>query len=71
MMIGFKIAPIYIYTRENNIKEVIDGQQRILAILAYMEVPFINQNGKEEFSNKNGFALSGLKHLENTYIKSI
>lgn len=65
ILLGFKIAPIYTYIRKNNVKEVIDGQQRILAILAYMGVPFMNQNGEKEFSTKNEFALSGLKYLDN------
>lgn len=64
IMLGIKIPPIYIYKRKDKVKEVIDGQQRILTLLGFLGKTYIDENGKSNISNKHKFKLSGLKILK-------
>lgn len=67
LLLGIKLPPIYIFKNEKGISEVIDGQQRILSILAFLGRSYVNENGEQVKSNKDGFSLflkdSILKHL--------
>ena len=63
IMLGIKIPPIYIYKRNDKVKEVIDGQQRILTLLGFLGKTYIDENGVERVSDKHKFKLSGLKIL--------
>lgn len=63
ILLGCRIAPIYFYTRLDGTTEVLDGQQRLLAILGFMGISFHNLKGEEEKSNKSNFKLTGLKYL--------
>lgn len=71
IMLGIKIPPIYIYKRKDKVKEVIDGQQRILTLLGFLGKTYIDENGKEDLSNKHKFKLSGLKILKELNGKNI
>lgn len=64
IMLGIKIPPIYIYKRKDKVKEVIDGQQRILTLLGFLGKTYTDENGKSQLSNKHKFKLSGLKILK-------
>lgn len=64
IMLGIKIPPIYIYKRKDKIYEVVDGQQRLLSIIGFLGEPYLNEDGKKEFSKKNMYKLSGLKILD-------
>lgn len=64
IMLGIKIPPIYIYRREDRVKEVIDGQQRLLTLLGFLGETYIDELGKEQVSDKHKFKLSGLKILK-------
>jgi hypothetical protein len=57
MLLGIKLHPIYVFIRQDGITEVIDGQQRLLAIIAFLGQEFRNEDGELEFSKKNKFAL--------------
>ena len=61
IILGIQIPPIYIYKRNDGIKEVIDGQQRILTILGFLGKSYIDETGKPAFSNKNNFRLAKLR----------
>ena len=63
ILLGIKLPPLYIYKREDGIREVIDGQQRILSILGYMKQEYIDLNGNREQSTKHGYKLSNLNIL--------
>lgn len=45
------------------ITEVVDGQQRILSILGFLEEPYMTKEGNLEYSNKNSYALKDLRIL--------
>ena len=64
IMLGIRIPPIFIYRRNDNICEVIDGQQRLLSILGFLQEKYKDENGKDQLSNKHGFKLSKLRFLK-------
>lgn len=64
IMLGIRIPPIFIYRRNDNVSEVIDGQQRLLSILGFLQESYKDENGKEQLSNKHGFKLSKLRFLK-------
>ncbi|MCM1053329.1 MAG: DUF262 domain-containing protein [Ruminococcus sp.] len=53
------------YASGKQVKEVVDGQQRLLSLIAFFGHDFYNENGIKEFSNKNNFALKDLRILYN------
>lgn len=57
MLLELKINPIYVYLRENGIAEVIDGQQRLLAIIGFLGERYRNENGDMIHSKKDRFRL--------------
>ena len=63
IMLGIQIPPIFIFKRNNKIKEVIDGQQRILALLGFLGKTYIDEDGKKACSKKEDFKLSKLRIL--------
>ncbi len=64
IMLGIKIPPIYIYKRKDKVKEVIDGQQRILTLIGFLGKKYTDEDGSEKISDKYKFKLSGLKILK-------
>lgn len=64
IMLGIRIPPIFIYRREDNVSEVIDGQQRLLSILGFLQEKYKDENGKDQLSDKHGFKLSKLRFLK-------
>lgn len=64
IMLGIQIPPIFIYKRNDKVKEVIDGQQRILTILGFLGKTYIDENGERAFSQKDRFKLSKLRILD-------
>lgn len=71
ILLGIRIPPIFIYRRDDNISEVIDGQQRLLSILGFLGASYKDINGKEVRSNKHGFKLSKLRFLKELNGKDI
>lgn len=57
LLLGIKLPPIFIYKNNAGISEVIDGQQRILSILAYLGRGYMNEKGERVKTKKDGFAL--------------
>lgn len=71
IMLGIRIPPIFIYRRDDNVSEVIDGQQRLLSILGFLQENYKDENGKEQLSNKHGFKLTKLRFLKELNGKNI
>lgn len=63
ILLGIRIPPIFVYKRNDNVREAIDGQQRLLSILGFLKEEYRNENGDIEISKKNGFKLSKLRFL--------
>ena len=63
IMLGINIPPIFVYKSSDKIKEVIDGQQRLLTILGFLGKTYKDENGEAAASNKDLFKLSKLRIL--------
>ena len=57
LLLGIKLPPIFVFKNEDGICEVIDGQQRILSILAFLGREYLDENGKMVKSKKDSFSL--------------
>lgn len=67
LLLGIKLPPIFIFKNQAGQSEVIDGQQRILSILAFLGRSYMNENGDTVKSSKDGFSL----HLKNSILKDL
>lgn len=63
MFLGIKLPPIFVFERNDGVSEVVDGQQRILSILGYMRLKYMDENEQLTQSKNEGFRLSGLNIL--------
>ena len=58
ILLGLKLHPIYIYLRADGSREVIDGQQRLLSIIAYMGEKYLDENNEMIECKKHCFELN-------------
>ncbi|MBR3799874.1 MAG: DUF262 domain-containing protein [Bacteroidales bacterium] len=63
ILLGISLPPIFVYKKNDGVKEVIDGQQRLLSIIAFIGKQYRNEEGKLEYSKNNNFKLKKLKIL--------
>ena len=71
ILLGINIPPLFVYKRKEKIKEVVDGQQRLLTILGFLGKTYIDERGETVCSDKDRFKLSKLKILSELYGKTI
>lgn len=64
IVLGIMLPAIFIYKRENGVSEVIDGQQRLLTILAFSGQSYLDKNNNISVSKSNNFKLRDLKILD-------
>lgn len=64
ILLGIPLPPIFIYTRDDGISEVVDGQQRLLTILGFMSKSFKDNLGNDVRSSKDNFKLKKLRILK-------
>lgn len=62
ILLGIYLPPIFVFKR-NGVKEVIDGQQRLLSIIAFIGKQYRNEENKLVYSKNNNFKLKGLNIL--------
>ncbi|PUU68222.1 DUF262 domain-containing protein, partial [Flavobacterium sp. WLB] len=67
ILLGIKLPPIFVYKREDEISEVLDGQQRLLSILGFIEKAYLDENNKLRRSTKDGFAL----YIKNSILNNL
>lgn len=67
ILLGIKLPPIFVYKRKDEISEVLDGQQRLLSILGFIQKPYLDENNKSRRSDKDGYALN----LKNSILKNL
>ncbi|OFX75935.1 MAG: hypothetical protein A2X12_08205 [Bacteroidetes bacterium GWE2_29_8] len=65
ILLGIYLPPIFIYKRKSGVKEVVDGQQRLLSVIAFLGKQYRNENDELTFSINNSYKLKGLKILTN------
>lgn len=71
ILLGVSIPPIFVYKRDDKIKEVVDGQQRLLTIIGFLGKTYLNENGEFATSTKDKFKLSKLRILDDLNGKNI
>ena len=71
ILLGINIPPLFIYKRGDKIKEVVDGQQRLLTILGFLGKTYIDERGETVCTDKDKFRLSKLKILSELKGKTI
>ena len=64
ILLDISLPPIFIYKRKDGVSEVIDGQQRLLTILGFIDEKYVDENGHKCSSKNPGFALKDLKILK-------
>ncbi len=63
ILLGITLPPIFVFKRESGIKEVIDGQQRLLSILGFLGKQYQDESGKLVYPKKTNYKLKRLKIL--------
>lgn len=63
ILLGISLPPIFIYKRSDGVKEVVDGQQRLLSVISFVGKQYRDENDKLTFSKNNNFKLKKLKIL--------
>ena len=63
ILLGIKLPPIFVYVREDGVREVVDGQQRLLSILGFLGKPYKDEEGLVRYSLNNKFRLQDLRIL--------
>lgn len=71
ILLGINIPPLFVYKHKEKIKEVVDGQQRLLTILGFLGKTYIDERGETVCSDKDRFKLSKLKILSELYGRTI
>lgn len=71
ILLGINLPPLFIYKRKDKIKEVVDGQQRLLAILGFLGKTYVDERGETVCTDKDKFRLSKLKILSELNGKTI
>lgn len=60
ILLDIKLPPLFVYKNSKSVYEVVDGQQRILAILGFIGETYKDENGNITKSNKHKFKLKDL-----------
>jgi len=63
ILLGIYLPPIFLFKRKDSVKEVVDGQQRLLSIIGFLGEQYYDEDGKMSYSKNNNFKLKGLKIL--------
>lgn len=64
IILGINLPPLFIYKGKSNVKEVIDGQQRLLSILGFLGKGYQDEQAKLTYAKMNNFKLKGLTILK-------
>lgn len=63
IILGINLPPIFIFKNADGIKELVDGQQRLLSILGYLGKQYRDENGDLHYTQNSNYALKKLKIL--------
>lgn len=64
ILLGIKLPPLFVYVRNDGIREVIDGQQRLLTIIGFLGKKYKNEENEIVTSINHCFSLKGLRILK-------
>ncbi len=63
ILLGINLPPVFIYKRSSGLKEVVDGQQRLLSIVGFLGREYVDEKGNKSRSLNNNFKLKDLRVL--------
>lgn len=63
ILLGIKLPPLFVYVRKDGVREVVDGQQRLLSILGFLGKPYKDEDGNIRYSLNDKFRLQDLRIL--------
>ena len=63
ILLGIKLPPIFIFSRTDGTREVIDGQQRLLSIVGFLGKTYKNEEGQIVTAKNHNFRLKDLRIL--------
>lgn len=63
IILGISLPPVFIYKNKDGVKEVIDGQQRLLSILGFMGRKYMDESGRLTYPKNVNYKLKRLKIL--------
>lgn len=58
------LPAIFVFKRNDNVSEVIDGQQRILSILGFICQSYLDEDNNSRYTLNNNYSLRGLRILK-------
>jgi hypothetical protein len=64
VLLGITLPSLFIFKKLDGTSEVIDGQQRILTLIGYLQEEYTDQNGARARSKNHGFKLKKLRVLK-------
>lgn len=64
IILGINLPPLFIFKNSNGVKEVIDGQQRLLSILGFLGKQYLDENSVSIYPKNLNFTLKRLKILK-------
>jgi hypothetical protein len=70
ILLGISLPAIFVYKRLDGVSEVIDGQQRILTMLGFIDTSYIDENGVNTKAKLSNFKLKNPKILTEFTSKS-
>ncbi|HFQ5428196.1 TPA: DUF262 domain-containing protein [Vibrio vulnificus] len=65
IILGIHLPPLFIFTNDKGVNEVIDGQQRLLSIMGFLREKYLDREGNLQEPKLSGFKLQKLKILSN------
>lgn len=63
ILLDVALPPIFVFRRNDDVSEVVDGQQRLLTILGFIGEHYLNEKNEQVFPKKHRFALRDLRIL--------
>lgn len=63
ILLGIKLPPLFIYVSKEGVREVIDGQQRLLSIIGFLGRSYKNEDGMIVHCENHNFKLKDLRIL--------
>lgn len=64
IILGINLPPLFIFKKKSGVKEVIDGQQRLLSIIGFLGKPYLDENSRSIYPKNVNFKLKRLKILK-------
>lgn len=64
ILLGINLPPIFLFKNKHGVREVIDGQQRLLSIVGFLGKKYTDNHGKQIFPKNINYKLKRLRILK-------